>query len=94
MKTPDKAIELVRELYEAFKQEIESDDEINGGDAVNTIVDWWHRARELIDAIDQEEDEKASMQHEIRMTDDPHYRDHHRRQLAKAAIDEHGIDED
>ena len=33
-------------------------------------------------------------QHEIRMTDDPHYREWYRKEQRRKEIEEHGIDED
>ena len=41
------------------------------------------------DQIEKDED-----QHEIRMTDDPHYREWYRKEQRRKEIEEHGIDED
>ena len=38
--------------------------------------------------------EKDQEQHEIRMTDDPIYRDHFKKLQRRKVIEEHGIDED
>lgn len=37
--------------------------------------------------------ERDRIQHEIQMTDDPHYRDWYRKQQRQKEIDEYGIDE-
>lgn len=39
-------------------------------------------------------DEKAEMEHNIRMTDDPLYRDWYRKRQKEKEIEEFGIDED
>ena len=38
--------------------------------------------------------ESDRIQHEIKMTDDPHYRDWYRKQQKAKDRDDHGIDED
>lgn len=40
------------------------------------------------------EQHDAKEQHEIKMTDNPHYRDQFRKEQRRKEIDEHGIDED
>lgn len=38
-------------------------------------------------------DEQARIQHEIRMTDDPHYRDWYKKEQRRKEREQHGIDE-
>lgn len=91
MTTHDKAVELLRELYTNFKEEMEDEDaEINGADTVEFVVEFWHRTRELLEEIE----EKDRIRHEIRMTDDPYYRHSVIERERTAKIDLYGINED
>lgn len=49
--------------------------------------------RLINETIEHRSNERAHIQHEIKMTDDPHYRDQFRKEQRQKDIDENGIDE-
>lgn len=57
-----------------------------------STTQWQRQNSEQI--LDGQCDEAARIQHEIQMTDDPHYRDWHNKLQKQMDIDKHGIDED
>lgn len=57
------------------------------------LADFNEAMGEVMDRIN-EELEKEQDQHEIRMTDDPIYRDWYKKEQKRKEIEEHGIDED
>ena len=56
------------------------------------LEDYHEAMNEVID-MHNEEIERDQLQHEIRMTDEPHYAEHHKRQQREEQIALHGIDE-
>lgn len=54
----------------------------------------FHEAMNDIMDLDNEQLENDRVAHEIRMTEDPHYRDACRKEQRRKEIEEYGIDED
>ena len=67
---------------------------MDSAELVNLIIEKLRRVKFLkIEAYSVEQLEKDQNQHEIKMTDDPHYRDWYRKEQKRKEIEEHGIDE-